>query len=103
MELHGEIRRRMENRAPWFRFENEKFYIEDLDYRTLVEEYGTPLVCFSRNRLQENAKHIKESFRSHYELTKIFYAYKANYFGPILSDLKEYCGAEVISNLELQL
>lgn len=103
MELQSEIRRRMENRAPWFRFEDGKFYIEDLDYRTLVEEYGTPLVCFSRNRLQENAKHIKESFRNHYEKTKIFYAYKANYFGPILSDLKKYCGAEVISDLELQL
>jgi len=103
MELQGEMRRRMENRAPWFRFENGNFYIENIDYRTLVEKYGTPLVCFSRNRLRENARHIKESFRNHYERTKIFYAYKANYFGPILSDLKEYCGAEVISNLELQL
>jgi diaminopimelate decarboxylase len=97
------IKRRVAHREPGFSLRGNNFYVENICWHELVEEYGTPLVCFSRNRLRENARNIVEAFKRYHNRTKVYYAYKANYFKSVLSDLKPLAGAEVISGLEMQL
>lgn len=101
--ISQEISARMLNRAPSFKFEDGVFCIEGIDYLSLIEEYGSPLVCFSRKRPISNIRAMRDVFRKYHQDTRIFYAYKANYLRPILSDIRSYAGAEVISGFELLL
>lgn len=88
---------------PGFSFKKNCLHIENNNYKNLIKKYGTPLICLSKNRLISNAKELLRVFKKEYKKTKIFYAYKANYFKPVLKELKDILGAEVISEFELKL
>ena len=86
-----------------FHYRNGVLHIEDIDYRDIISDIGTPVACFSRKRILDNLKEVGDSFRRHHDKVKVFFAYKANYCLPILCDLGKDAGAEVISRAELDL
>ena len=90
--------------CPEITYRDKVLYIEKVSTLDLVEEFGTPLMCFSKKRLINNAEILSGSLKRNHKKTKVFYAYKANYLSPILHLFKaEGLGAEVISMFEIMM
>jgi len=57
---------------------DNKFFVEKLDVKSLVEDYGTPLYIYSYNQIVDNYKKLRNTFDKIFPKLKIYYASKAN-------------------------
>ena len=82
------------------KFKSKEFFIDGLKAKNLVQKYRTPLYCYSFQRIKENVKNFKQSFKS---LNPIFcFAVKANPNKTLLKEIgKLGFGADVVSIGEL--
>lgn len=73
-----------------------------LNFKTLVEEYGTPLYLIDLDMVEHNYTILKNSLDKVWDRNLICYAYKANTCLALLKFLNELgAGAEVVSSGEL--
>ncbi len=94
----------MIHNLPFLTQKDGSLYIENVDTSTLVETYGTPLYVYSKNRILENYKSLKEAFEAAGVPINIHYAIKCNNNLSILHALKEVgCGADVSCFNEIEL
>jgi len=72
--------------------------------RSLGEKLGTPLFLYSSDRVLENINRIQCALENTGLSHRIFYALKANRFGPLLTMIKmsTVCGVDVCSPAEVQ-
>ena len=83
-----------------FRYQEQELYCEDVPLSELVEEFGTPLYVYSRNRMIENFRTLEAPLAGT-EHT-LCYALKANANPALLKILaQEGAGADVVSAGEL--
>ncbi|WP_372365302.1 hypothetical protein [Candidatus Uabimicrobium sp. HlEnr_7] len=95
----------MENQLPnWIAYHNDELYLDKFKARDLVEEFETPLMVYSQNRLKQNAISIQNAFSNCDPRSMIYYAYKACYYKEVTNTFAENnIGAEVMSPMEYQL
>lgn len=87
--------------APYFAYKNGRLCAESVPLADLAAKYGTPLYCYSQNRLIDNFKSYKTAFAEFDAM--ICYAVKANSNLAVLRALaKQGCGADVVSGGELR-
>ena len=55
---------------------NKKLTFENLSIQSIAQKYGTPVYCYSYNKLKENINNFKKSFKSITPL--ICFAVKSN-------------------------
>jgi len=80
---------------------DKDLYIEKVSCKFLAKKFGTPIYCYSLNKIEDNFRRLKKSFSKINPM--ICYAVKANYNGKILSTLSKLgSGADVVSQGELK-
>ncbi|MCM8818644.1 MAG: diaminopimelate decarboxylase [Candidatus Omnitrophica bacterium] len=86
---------------PYFKFKKSKFYIEEIEYKKIVEKLGTPVYVYSYHFITNQIKKIKNAFS---ELPcKICFSVKSNSNLHILKIMKENgLGVDVVSEGELK-
>ena len=81
-------------------YKNKIFFVEKVNTNKLVKKYGTPLYCYSYEKLNQNINKFKLSFKSISPL--ICFALKANSNLQIIKEIKKFgLGADVVSKGEL--
>ena len=79
---------------------NKSFLIERVKVKNLVKKFGTPIYCYSYERLKKNVINFKENFKSFSPL--ICFAVKSNTNVNLLREIRKLgCGADVVSMGEL--
>ena len=79
---------------------NKNFSIERVKAKNLVKKFGTPIYCYSYERLKTNIINFKTYFKSFNPL--VCFAIKANPNLQLLKEIKKLgCGADVVSIGEL--
>ena len=79
---------------------NKNFSIERVKAKNLVKKFGTPIYCYSYERLKTNIINFKTYFKSFGPL--VCFAIKANPNLQLLKEIKKLgCGADVVSIGEL--
>jgi len=85
----------------FFLYKKNKFFVENIDVKKLVEKYGTPLYAYSYNYILKQINSFKKAFSSF--PTLICYSVKANSNINLLKIMKENgFGADVVSEGELR-
>ncbi|MCD6221451.1 diaminopimelate decarboxylase, partial [bacterium] len=85
----------------FFLYKKNKFFVENIDVKKLVEKYGTPLYVYSYNYILKQINSFKKAFSSF--PTLICYSVKANSNINLLKIMKENgFGADVVSEGELR-
>lgn len=81
---------------------NGILYIDGIDSRELVREYGSPVMVMSKDTIIEKCNELKSAFTEKYENTRIAYAGKAFLCGAMIRLLNEegLC-LDVVSDGEL--
>ncbi len=83
---------------------DKSIYINDVNIRDIIDEFGTPTHIINEGALKEDIKNVIEVFKKSYSNFQLFYSYKTNWTPAILKILLEQkVGAEVISPFELWL
>lgn len=78
--------------------------IGELDIKKLVENYGTPLYVYDKNKIIENYNKLRLAFITNYDKTKIHFSVKSNSNIHILRIFKELgAGADCSSPIEYKL
>lgn len=78
--------------------------IDDVDPKSLVRRWGSPLFVVSESRLVGEFHALREAFRAAWPDTEIAYSYKTNYLTGVRAILhREGARAEVVSGLEYQM
>lgn len=87
--------------SPYFEFKKGKFHIEEVDFKKIVEKFGTPVYVYSYGYLVSQIKKIKDAFS---EIpAKICFSVKSNSNISLLKIIKENgLGADVVSEGELK-
>ena len=81
---------------------NKQLTIENINFRSLVQKYGTPAYCYSYSKLKENINNFKQNFKSFSPL--ICFSVKSNTNLNIIKEIKKFgLGADVVSKGELML
>ncbi|WEU40673.1 MAG: hypothetical protein OdinLCB4_001730 [Candidatus Odinarchaeum yellowstonii] len=76
--------------------------IENICFKDIVDEFGTPVYVYSFKRIKENCMTLLKTFEKRFK-NKIFYSYKTNMNTKLCNIIHETgIGAEVISEIELQ-
>ena len=79
---------------------NKSFLIERVKVKNLVKKYGTPIYCYSYEKLKKNVINFKENFKSFSPL--ICFAVKSNTNVNLLREIRKLgYGADVVSIGEL--
>ena len=79
---------------------NKIFSVEKVSATKLAKKYGTPLYCYSYDKLKKNINNFKENFKSINPL--VCFAVKSNSNINLLREIKKLdCGADVVSMGEL--
>ena len=79
---------------------NKNFFIEKVKAKNLAKKFGTPIYCYSYNRLKENINNFKKNFKSFSPL--ICFAIKSNTNVNLIKEIKTLgLGADVVSIGEL--
>jgi len=85
----------------FFLYKKNKFFVENVDVKKLVEKYGTPLYVYSYNYILKQIDNFKKAFSSF--PTLVCYSIKANSNINLLKIMKENgFGADVVSEGELR-
>ncbi|MFI1409862.1 diaminopimelate decarboxylase family protein [Streptomyces sp. NPDC020707] len=78
--------------------------IQGHDARSLIEQWGTPLVVHLPDRVGDNVRIITNAFSRFFPKMRTYYAIKASYVeSHIISALEAGAGLEVMSDLELSI
>lgn len=94
----------MIHNLPHLTEQNGSLHIEGVDTTALAEEYGTPLYVYSKNRILDNYKRLKEAFNKADVDINIHYAIKANNNLAILRLFQELgAGADASCLNEIEL
>ena len=81
---------------------NKKLSIEKISLQNIAKKYGTPAYCYSYQKLKDNVKKFKQSFRSFSPL--ICFAIKSNTNLNLIKEIKKLgLGADVVSMGELMV
>jgi len=84
------------------KYNNKQLTIENINFRSLVQKYGTPAYCYSYSKLKENINNFKQNFKSFSPL--ICFSVKSNTNVNIIKEIKKFgLGADVVSKGELML
>ena len=84
------------------KYNNKQLTIENINFRSLVQKYGTPAYCYSYSKLKENINNFKQNFKSFSPL--ICFSVKSNTNVNIIREIKKFgLGADVVSKGELML
>ncbi len=84
------------------KYNNKQLTIENINFRSLVQKYGTPAYCYSYSKLKENINNFKQNFKSFSPL--ICFSIKSNTNLNIIKEIKKFgLGADVVSKGELML
>ena len=79
---------------------NNSFSIEKVRAEKLAKKFGTPIYCYSYNKIKTNILNFKKNFKSSKPL--ICFAVKSNSNLELLKEIKKLgCGADVVSIGEL--
>ena len=79
---------------------NKSFSIEGVTAKYLAKKFGTPIYCYSYNKLKENIINFKKNFKSFSPL--ICFSVKSNTNVNLLREIKKLgFGADVVSMGEL--
>ena len=79
---------------------NKSFLIERVKVKNLVKKFGTPIYCYSYEKLKKNVINFKENFKSFSPL--ICFAVKSNTNVNLLREIRKLgCGADIVSMGEL--
>ena len=81
---------------------NNKLKIEKVDIEDIAKKYGTPIYCYSYDRLKKNIKNFQKNFKSFSPL--ICFAVKSNTNVNLIREIKKFgLGADVVSKGELMM
>ena len=84
------------------KYNNKQLTIENINFRSLVQKYGTPAYCYSYSKLKENINNFKQNFKSFSPL--ICFSVKSNTNVNMIKEIKKFgLGADVVSKGELML
>ena len=84
----------------FMKYKNKKLYIENLPIEKLAKKYGTPLYCYSLNKIKDNIANFKNNFKS--INPTICFSVKSNSNIHLLKIIKKMgLGADVVSKGEL--
>lgn len=87
-----------------FTYKRGILHIGGISYVSLVAKYGTPLVCVSLERIEQNILAVTSILKKYYPYYRLHYAVKASYLKPVLETVKNMAiGIEVISPLEIEI
>ena len=79
---------------------NKSFSIDKVSAIKLAKKFGTPIYCYSYNKMKANIANFKKNFRSLKPL--ICFAVKSNSNLQLIKEVKKLgCGADVVSIGEL--
>ena len=82
------------------KYKNKKLYIENVPIEKLSKKYGTPLYCYSFNKIKDNIADFKNNFKSINPI--ICFSVKSNSNIHLLKIIKKMgLGADVVSKGEL--
>ena len=82
------------------KYKKSKYYIENIDALKIAKKYGTPIYCYSKNKIIRNIIKFKNNFESIKPL--ICFSVKSNNNLQILKLIQQYqLGADVVSKGEL--
>ncbi len=84
--------------------ENNKVTFSGKNLQTLGEQLGTPLFLYSADRILENIERVHRALENTGLSSRVYYALKANRFGPLLTCIKSSttCGVDVCSPAEVR-
>ena len=81
---------------------NKSLCIEKIKVEDIAKKFGTPIYCYSYNRLKENINNFKKNFKSFSPL--ICFAIKSNTNVNLIREIKKFgLGADVVSMGELMM
>ena len=81
---------------------NKNLSIEKIKVEDIAKKFGTPIYCYSYNRLKENINNFKKNFKSFSPL--ICFAIKSNTNVNLIREIKKFgLGADVVSMGELMM
>ena len=81
---------------------NKSLSIEKIKVEDIAKKFGTPIYCYSYNRLKENINNFKKNFKSFSPL--ICFAIKSNTNVNLIREIKKFgLGADVVSIGELMM
>lgn len=84
--------------------ENNQVLFAGKNVETLGKQLGTPLFLYSAERLLDNIARVHKALETTGLRNRIYYALKANRFGPLLTCIKSNtaCGVDVCSPAEVR-
>ena len=93
---------------PAFTYKDKNLYIEQVSYKKILNKFPSPIMIYSKKRLLDNLKSIKDGFKKYYPKTHIkaygFYSLKACYVPEVLKTFYDAgIGVEVMSMQEYKL
>ena len=81
---------------------DNKLKIEKINVQDIAKKYGTPIYCYSYDRLKKNINNFQKNFRSFSPL--ICFAVKSNTNVNLIREIKKFgLGADVVSKGELMM
>jgi len=84
------------------KYKNNKFFFENITATAIAKKYGTPIYCYSLNKLKKNIDDFKFQFKSFNPL--ICFSLKSNPNLILIKEMKKKgLGADVVSIGELML
>ena len=84
------------------KYKNKQLTIENINFKSLAQKFGTPAYCYSYSKLKENINNFKKNFKSFSPL--ICFSVKSNTNVNMIKEIKKLgLGADVVSKGELML
>ncbi len=84
------------------KYNNKQLTIENINFQSLAQKFGTPAYCYSYSKLKENINNFKKNFKSFSPL--ICFSVKSNTNVNMIKEIKKFgLGADVVSKGELML
>ena len=84
------------------KYKNKQLTIENINFQSLAQKFGTPAYCYSYSKLKENINNFKKNFKSFSPL--ICFSVKSNTNVNMIKQIKKFgLGADVVSKGELML
>ncbi len=81
---------------------NNQLTIENVNFKSLAQKFGTPAYCYSYSKLKDNINNFKKNFKSFSPL--ICFSLKSNTNVDMIKEIKKFgLGADVVSKGELML
>ncbi len=81
---------------------SKKLTIDKVKVQDIAKKYGTPIYCYSYDKLKKNIKNFQKNFRSFSPL--ICFAVKSNTNINLIREIKSFgLGADVVSKGELMM